>query len=148
MLAVPLTAASATVAPASEATAALEALGHRLQRHVDAQRLWLRPDPFWTRCLGFRALPPALQEELAQADLVVLKGDVNYRRLLDDRHWPHTTPLEAAAADIPRPFLMLRTLKGEIMVGLAPGQAEALAAKDPQWLINGKRGICQLVTAE
>lgn len=148
MLAVPLTAASATVAPASEATAALEALGHRLQRHVDAQRLWLRPDPFWTRCLGFRALPPALQEELAQADLVVLKGDVNYRRLLDDRHWPHTTPLEAAAADIPRPFLVLRTLKGEIMVGLAPGQAEALAAKDPQWLINGKRGICQLVTAE
>ena len=46
----------------------------------------------------------------------------------------------------PLPFLVLRTLKGEIMVGLEPGQAEALAAKDTTWLINGKRGIVQLVT--
>jgi len=45
----------------------------------------------------------------------------------------------------PAPFLTLRTLKGEIMVGLEPGQAEALSAADPTWLINGKRGVIQLV---
>jgi hypothetical protein len=39
----------------------------------------------------------------------------------------------------------LRTLKGEIMAGLQPGQAQALQAEDPTWLINGKRGIIQLV---
>jgi len=71
---------------------------------------------------------------------------VNYRRLLDDRHWPHTRRLEEIADYFPTPFLVLRTLKGEIMVGLSPGQAETLTAKDPTWLINGKRGIIQLVT--
>jgi hypothetical protein len=31
------------------------------------------------------------------------------------------------------------------MVGLPPGQAEGLAAEDPAWLINGKRGVIQFV---
>ncbi len=31
------------------------------------------------------------------------------------------------------------------MVGLKAGQAEALQAEDPAWLINGKRGVIQLV---
>jgi hypothetical protein len=94
----------------------------------------------------FRRLPPALREDLALSNLVILKGDVNYRRLLDDRRWPHTARLEEIAAYFAVPFLVLRTLKSEIMVGLEPGQAEVLAAEDPTWLIDGRRGIIQLVT--
>jgi hypothetical protein len=92
-------------------------------------------------------MPPAVRAELEQADLFVLKGDVNYRRLLGDRHWPHATPLSVAAGDFPRPFLTVRTLKGELMVGLEVGQAEKLATDDPDWMINGQRGIIQLVDA-
>ena len=66
---------------------------------------------------------------------------MNYRRLLGDRHWPHTARLEEIADYFPAPFLVLRTLKGEILVGLAPGQAATLAAQDPAWLINGQRGL-------
>ena len=46
---------------------------------------------------------------------------------------------------VPAPFCALRTLKGELIVDLQPGQAEALAAADPTWLINGERGIVQFV---
>lgn len=120
-------------------------LGARLRDHLEAGRLTLKDDPFWTSCLMFRRLPPSLREELARAGLVIIKGDANYRRLLDDRHWPHTARLEEIADYFPAPFLVLRTLKGEIMVGLEPGQAETLSVEDPTWLINGKRGIVQLV---
>ena len=96
----------------------------------------------------FRDMPPHLRGELAQAALVVVKGDVNYRRLLDDRHWPHTTRMEDVTAYFPAPFVALRTLKGEIMVGLASGQAEQLAVEDPDWLIDGKRGVIHLVAPE
>jgi hypothetical protein len=116
-------------------------LGSRLAAHLAAECLVLKADPFWTSSLMFRQFPPSLRDELAGSGLVVIKGDVNYRRLLDDRHWPHTAPLEEIAAYFPAPFLVLRTLKGEIQVGLAPGQAEALAAEDPTWLINGQRGL-------
>ena len=122
---------------------AVRALGERLRSYIETGDLALEADPFWTSYLMFRDFPPSLRDTLARSDLVILKGDVNYRRLLDDRHWPHTTPLEQIAAYFPAPLLVLRTLKGEIQVGLEPGQAEALAAEDADWLINGQRGLVQ-----
>lgn len=123
-----------------------EELGKRLDDHLLAGRLVLRDNPFWTSCLMFYQMPPALTAELGRPELVVLKGDVNYRRLLGDRHWPHTARMEEIVTCFPAPLLVLRTLKGEIMVGLEPGRAEALSARDPAWLINGKRGIVQFVS--
>lgn len=127
----------------------LAALGERLAGYRQAGRLRLSTHPFWSSFRTFADLPADLRRELEAADLRLFKGDVNYRRLLDDRHWPYTTPFEAVAAlfRLPRPLVVLRTLKGEIMVGLPPGQAEALTATDPTWLINGRRGVIQWVDA-
>lgn len=128
----------------------LSALGSRLSRALETSALTLADDPFWNGPGLFDTVPEHLGAVLADADLVILKGDVNYRRLLGDRHWPYHTDLAEVARTfaprIARPFLVLRTLKGEIMVGLEPGQAAALAAEDATWLINGQRGIVQLVT--
>jgi hypothetical protein len=127
-------------------SAAMASLGVRLETDLAAGRLSLHTDSFWTGWLMFRQMPPHLLEQFTRSDLVLIKGDVNYRRLLDDLHWPHTTRMEDVTGYFPAPFVSLRTLKGEIMVGLQPGQAEALQAEDPTWLINGKRGIIQLVS--
>lgn len=122
-------------------TPAARGLASRLKAALSDGRLELREHPFWTSWKMFRQMSDELRNELDQADLVVLKGDVNYRRLLDDRHWPPTTRMEDVAGYFPAPLVALRTLKGEIMVGLKPGQAEALTAADPTWMINGKRGV-------
>jgi uncharacterized protein with ATP-grasp and redox domains len=133
--------------PSVSNTAARE-LAQCAMEHLTAGRLVLTETPFWTSWAMFREFSPSMREDLARADLVILKGDVNYRRLLGDRHWPHTARLEDIAGYFPAPFLVMRPLKGEIMVGLQPGQAEALAAEDPDWLINGQRGILQFVSPE
>ncbi len=86
-----------------------------------------------------------MQNELEQADLTIVKGDANYRRVLEDRHWPHTTRLEDAPPSLPRPYLLMRTLKSELMIGLEPGKAGELSAEDPKWLLNGRRGLIHLV---
>jgi hypothetical protein len=124
---------------------AIQAWGRRLEKNLADGHLVLETDSFWTTCLMFRQMPEYLSQSLARSALVLIKGDVNYRRLLDDRAWLHTTRMENICSYFPAPFVTLRTLKGEIMVGLEPGQAEELQTEDPTWLINGKRGVIQLV---
>jgi uncharacterized protein with ATP-grasp and redox domains len=122
-------------------------LAVRLREAIADRRMILRDDPFWSSCFSYQHMPPHVRHELAQSRLVLFKGDVNYRRLLDDRHWPHTAHLADIAPDL-APFAALRTLKGELIVDLKAGQAERLAAVDPTWMINGKRGVIQLVKGE
>lgn len=128
-----------------EPAARSNALSTRLRHALDDGRFILSAHPLWNSCLTFHDMPPDVRTSLELADLVLLKGDANYRRLLGDRHWPPTTRLEEAAAYFPRPFAVLRTMKAELIVGLEPGQAEALSAEDPQWMVNGRRGIIQVV---
>jgi uncharacterized protein with ATP-grasp and redox domains len=118
-------------------------LAARLMVHLDAGRLQLRTHWFYTTSLFYFQSPADLQAELATAGLVVVKGDANYRRLFGDAHWPTTTPFAAASAYFPAPLLALRTLKSEIILGLQAGEAERLNAQDPDWLVNGQRGVIQ-----
>jgi uncharacterized protein with ATP-grasp and redox domains len=117
----------------------------RIKNYLKTNQLKLKTDPFWTSWHMFRKLPQNLRDEFKVSGLVILKGDANYRRILDDRHWDFITPMEQACGDFPRPFLLLRTLKAEIMVGMKPDQEEQIAKEDPLWLINGKRGLIHLV---
>jgi len=124
------------------------AAGDRLSGRLHMGTLELSTHRFWASSYGLAEMPEDLRQELGGADLVILKGDLNYRRLLDDRHWPPTARLEEIAAYFPVPFAVLRTLKAEIMVGLAQGQAERLTLEDADWLINGRRGLIQFVARE
>jgi hypothetical protein len=88
-------------------------------------------------------MPDDLYGDLASADLVIAKGDANYRRLVGDAHWPPTASFRRATAYFPAPLVTLRTLKSELILGLRVGDAERLQALDPQWRVNGKRGVVQ-----
>ena len=123
----------------------LQSLAARLRRALDEARWQLIDHPFWVTGHFFHAMPEDLCARLARSDLVISKGDANYRRLIGDCHWDPTTPFERAAGYFPATLVALRTLKAEVIVGLAPGQAERLQAQDPSWMINGKRGVIQFI---
>jgi len=122
---------------------AASTLGEHIRGHLENGRLELRTHWFYATSLFYFQLPDDLRAELAAMDLVILKGDVNYRRLLGDAHWPPTTPFGQATAYFPAPLVALRTLKAELIVGLGEGEAERLQAQDAKWLVNGRRGVVQ-----
>lgn len=123
----------------------LQWLAERLHSAIEQARLILIDHPFWVTGSFFHEMPADLITTLARADLVIPKGDANYRRLVGDCHWSPTTPFESAAGYFPATLVTLRTLKAELIVGLKQGEAERLQAADPAWLVNGKRGVIQFL---
>ncbi len=117
----------------------------RLAAHLAENRLQLRPDFFWNAPLVFWDMPAELQRELSAAQLVVSKGDANYRRILGDCHWAFDTPFADIARYFPAPLVALRTFKAEVAAGLPPDAPATLSRADPDWLTNGKRGVIQFV---
>ncbi len=129
---------------AADHSPAVGAVTRRLQDYIASDRLRMREHAFWAAPQSFWEMPEDLRQELAQSQLVFVKGDANYRRLLGDRHWEFTTNFEDIVDYFPAPFLVaLRTLKSEVAAGLQPEQVEALNQEDPQWLVNGKWGLIQ-----
>ncbi|MFN2153401.1 MAG: damage-control phosphatase ARMT1 family protein, partial [Anaerolineales bacterium] len=121
----------------------VNALGSRLTNDWERDRLQVKENFFWTSPLPAWEMPVLLRDELSAADLVISKGDANYRRLLGDLDWPFTTPFADILAYFPAPIVALRTVKAEIACGLQPGQAENVAAQDPDWMIDGRWGVVQ-----
>lgn len=72
----------------------LSHLFHNLSTFHQEGQLILRPNLFWTSGGSYWNLPelaPALYEDLRESELVIFKGDLNYRKLTRDvRNFPHT----------------------------------------------------------
>ena len=127
------------------ADTALQTLGERLHACLRNRRLQLHTHPFWTSPLPMWEMPDDLRHLLAEAELVIAKGDANYRRALGDAHWPFTTPFADVVSYFPAPIVFLRTCKAEVIAGLSVAQVHDLRRRDPEWLTNGEWGVMQFV---
>lgn len=125
------------------------AAGHaaeRVRRAVGDGRLAVRAHPFAAEPYELRRMPADLSAELGSASLVLLKGDLNYRRLVGDRRWPATTPFAEVTAYFPAPVLAVRTLKSDVVVGLPAATVRGLDAGRPGWRTDGAHALLQLRT--
>ena len=118
-------------------------IGRRLSGFLAGGRLILTDDWFWNSPLPAWRMPQSLRLDLDGVDLLISKGDANYRRWLGDRHWPYTTPFGDVVGYAPAPLAVLRTLKAEVMVGLTPEKLQEVRQADPGWLANGSWGVIQ-----
>ncbi|XP_017548050.1 damage-control phosphatase ARMT1 isoform X1 [Pygocentrus nattereri] len=102
---------------------------------------------FWTLPHEFCDMPTDaadLYTDLQGSDLILFKGDLNYRKLTGDRDWEHTVPFARALRGFrPAPLCSLRTLKANVQVGLQPGHGEMLTSQEPDWMTNGKYAVVQ-----
>ncbi|MBW0518767.1 hypothetical protein O181_058482 [Austropuccinia psidii MF-1] len=113
---------------------------------LEKMKFWTNPLPFWD--IYYR--DPTLLEELKSSNLVIFKGDLNYRKLTGDCRWPSETRFEEAVGPLNGLFnlLSLRTCKADVVVGLNKGQAEELDEIDEDWRINGKFGLITFIPKE
>ncbi|MEU0192661.1 damage-control phosphatase ARMT1 family protein [Streptomyces afghaniensis] len=121
--------------------------GQRLWTALADGRLTLRAHPFSCAPLPYEEMPADLRADFASATLTVVKGDLNYRRLVGDRLWAPTTPFPDVTAHFPGPVAALRTLKSDVITGLdARTEAELVAAQDQRWRTSGTHALIQVRT--
>ena len=121
--------------------------GARMLAHFEHGRVQTRPDFFWNSPLALWELPADLRGFLSGADLLISKGDANYRRVLGDRHWPFATPFADVVDYLPVPLAALRTLKAELVAGLDQGEIQRAREADAEWMVNGRWGLVQFAPA-
>ncbi|KAI9807389.1 MAG: hypothetical protein M1833_000134 [Piccolia ochrophora] len=127
------------------------------QFHMEGQ-LVIRPNRFWTHAGSYWRLPktePELHKDLKESELVIFKGDLNYRKLVGDAMWPPTTAFTTAIGPLGLSSgirtLALRTCKADTVVGLPEGEDERLKATDGgggdsgarKWAWSGKWAVVQ-----
>ncbi len=99
----------------------------------------LTDSEFWTVDLDYWNLSPQekkyggaqLWKYFQDSTLMIIKGDLNYRKLTGDRHWPRTTPFQTGIGTLATSgitLLSLRTCKAYVCVGLPEGKNEELCA--------------------
>ncbi|KAI1800434.1 DUF89-domain-containing protein [Daldinia bambusicola] len=116
----------------------------------------LRPNSFWTYPGSYWRLPSvekSLYEDLKGSEVVIFKGDLNYRKLTGDANWDPSTPFTEAIGPLGPGsgvnVLALRTCKADVVVGLKPGQDEELRATEGgggdsgarKWAWSGKWAV-------
>lgn len=126
---------------------AVKALGQRWQTRLNNKTFVIVQNMYWTLPHDFAAMKEfdsKLYLDLSESQLLVFKGDLNYRKLIGDRSWPFTTTFDNALHGFcPAPLCALRTLKADLVVGLQPGQDKELAARDQNWMISGQYAVIQ-----
>ncbi|KAL9124823.1 MAG: hypothetical protein Q9217_005890 [Psora testacea] len=130
---------------------------HWSKLHGEGQMI-LRPHAFWTTAYSYWDLPAQdsrLLEDLKESELVIFKGDLNYRKLTADAMWSATTPFAIAIGPLGKGSgvrtLALRTCKADTVVGLAEAEDERLRSEDPdggdsrarKWAWTGKYAVVQ-----
>ena len=130
---------------------------HWSQLHADGL-LIIRPNLFWTSSYSYWHLPkeePQLYEDLKQSELVIFKGDLNYRKLTADAMWETTTSFTTAIGPMGAGSgvrtLALRTCKADTVVGLPEGEDEKLRGMEGgsgesgarKWAWSGKWAVVQ-----
>ncbi|MCX4821018.1 damage-control phosphatase ARMT1 family protein [Streptomyces sp. NBC_01142] len=122
-------------------------VGKRLWSAMGSGRLTVRAHPFSCAPLPYSEMPDDLRQEFAEATVTIMKGDLNYRRLVGDQLWSPTTPFADRTAYFPGPVAAFRTLKSDVIVGLDERTESALVAAHAQrWRTRGTHALIQVRT--
>lgn len=135
-------------------------LAQKLKKCLSSGLISIKEHRFWSTGFDFHDMPkeaPDLFQTLCQSTLVIFKGDLNYRKLVRDATWPHTTPFKSALGSLrggqrretnetytlgPK-ILALRTNKADVCVGVPEETVQRLETEAPgkAWVRNGKYAV-------
>jgi uncharacterized protein with ATP-grasp and redox domains len=118
-----------------------------LAKFIESKQLVVKKHPFFNSgypCKDMFKVSPDLYENFGTQDLVIFKGDANYRRLLGEQKWKETEPFENVVSYLPSPTLAIRTLKYPLSCGASSNNSIEKAKQmfgNNEWNCVGNCGV-------
>ena len=111
---------------------------------------WIIEDhPFWSYPHSFHSMESVavdLYKHLSQADLLLFKGDLNYRKLTGDLRWDYSEKFEKAVGQFrPAPLISLRTLKCDLVHDVPKEVVKKESEKYKEWMLFGTHAVIQFL---
>ncbi|MFJ8855472.1 damage-control phosphatase ARMT1 family protein [Streptomyces sp. NPDC102437] len=119
-------------------------IGGRLWKAMATGSMEVRTHSFFCAPLPYEEMPEDLRGEFESTTLTILKGDLNYRRLVGDQLWDVMVPFTDLTAYFPGSVAALRTLKSDVIVGLEQGALDALERSGAAWRTSGTHALIQV----
>ena len=113
-----------------------------IQHKVETGNIILCANNSWSDGYCFNQLPDKLLNSLNQSDLLIFKGDLNYRKLVEDRNWEYTTKTTDLITYFETDILIIRVLKSEVAVGLQ--EKNIPSRENKEWTYNAEYGVIEL----
>lgn len=118
---------------------------NEIHEYMEHEKITISTNVFWNSPLHFYEMPANVTKSLNDSELIIVKGDANYRRVFGDRVIPRDTNPKLMTGYLPAKCVAIRILKSEIITGLQPGEITHFDSYDHNWMINGKYGIIQFL---
>ncbi|MDE6245997.1 MAG: protein-glutamate O-methyltransferase family protein [Treponemataceae bacterium] len=103
-------------------------------KYIHEGKIKIEDDTFWAAPLCFKEMPKEskLREQLCNSDLIIVKGDLNYRRLVEDRDWPYTDSFLERTKGVFKdvPIFAPRVLKSDVLVGVSEAAYHTAKSSD------------------
>ena len=102
---------------------------------------------FWNMPFPFKEMPEKLLREFndEEVGLIIIKGDLNYRRLVEDKKWRITKSIKPRVSYFEKPLLILRSLKSDTLLGIDGATARRYDTAQPNWKTTGDYGMIQFI---
>jgi hypothetical protein len=107
-------------------------------------RFTLHTHEFYCASGSYHQMPDDLANRYASASITIMKGDLNYRRLVGDRAWPPSAPFARAVAYFPGSVAALRTLKSDVLTGVTQTTIAGLGGPHGPWRTDGSHALIQV----
>lgn len=74
-------------------------------------------------------------------DLLIIKGDLNYRRLVEDKLWNHRVKTSSRIKYATAPMLVIRSYKSSVVMDCSSAKVKSLVSEyGPDWKTDGQVG--------
>ncbi|XP_055337928.1 damage-control phosphatase ARMT1-like [Paramacrobiotus metropolitanus] len=122
--------------------------GTKWQGYLTTGQFKLSADRFWTLPYDYDVMDvkaPGLYAQLQKEDLLIFKGDLNYRKLTGELRWSPQEKFGYVLRNFrPTAVAALRGVKTTVLVGVTDQERlQQLNANETDWMLTGKYSVIQ-----